>query len=196
MQVAFITAGCTDATYTKVLVILGMNPVSKKAFLKTLEEIHPIVENMVNEMCEREKKRIKALNPKDLGLWCQAVSSADGILQTRGHHRRLALEITPVGHCCTTSRLHRQGGALQGDIQVRRRVRCNGTVSKSKRRWPANCCTLAGCRLHCEQPCQAVSVQNKTQDLWRTRWEITLETATVSSQAKKILSTSIIFSVS
>ena len=51
-----------------------MNPVSKKVFMKTIEEMHPIVENMVNEMCEREKKRI---NPKDLGLWCQAVTSAD-----------------------------------------------------------------------------------------------------------------------
>ena len=90
MQVAFITAGCTHTTYTKVLVILGMNPVSKKAFMKTIEEMHPIVENMVNEMCEHEKKRLKALNPKDLGSWCQAVTSADGTWQTRGYHSKNA----------------------------------------------------------------------------------------------------------
>ena len=89
-QVAFITAGCTHATYAKVLVILGMNPASKKAFMKTLEEMHPVVKNMVNEMCECEKERMKALNPKDLGSWSQAVTSADGTWLTRGHHSKNA----------------------------------------------------------------------------------------------------------
>ena len=58
--------------------------------MKTLEEMHPVVENMVNEMCEREKERMKALNPKDLGSWSQAVTSADGTWLTRGHHSKNA----------------------------------------------------------------------------------------------------------
>ena len=144
MQVAFITAGCTHTTFTKVLDILGMNPVSKKAFMKTIKEMHPIVENMVNEMCEREKKRRKAL------------TSADGTWLTRGHHsknatfsirnylRGIVVLQAPLSE---GKRSHHQGGALQGDIQVGGRVRCIGTVSKSKRRGPANCRTLAGCRM-------------------------------------------------
>ena len=55
--------------------------------MKTLEEMH---QNMVNEMCEREKERMKALNPKDLGSWSQAVTSADGTWLTRGHHSKNA----------------------------------------------------------------------------------------------------------
>ena len=58
--------------------------------MKTLEEMHPVVENMVNEMCEREKERMKALNPKDLGSWSQAVTSADGTWLTQGHHSKNA----------------------------------------------------------------------------------------------------------
>ena len=106
LQVAFITVGCTHATYAKVLVILGMNPASKKAFMKTPEEMHPVVENMVNEMCEREKERMKALNPKDLGSWSQAVTSADGTWLTRGYHSKNAtfsIRKYLRGHCCTIS---------------------------------------------------------------------------------------------
>ena len=90
MQVAFITAGCTHATYAKVLDILGIKAVSKETFMKTIQEMHPIVENMVDEMCEREKKRMKAMDQTKLGSWSKAVTCADGTWQTRGYHSKNA----------------------------------------------------------------------------------------------------------
>ena len=107
-----------------MLVILGMNPASKKAFMKTLEEMHPVVENMVNEMCEREKERMKALNPKDLGSWSQAVTSADGTWLTRGHHSKNTT-FSIRNYLSGALRPHHQGGAVQGNMQVSRRVRRN-----------------------------------------------------------------------
>ena len=90
IQVAFITAGCTYVTYTKVLDILGMTAVNKETYMKTIQEMHPIVESMVNEMCEREKERMKAMDQTELGSWSQAVTCADGTWQTRGYHSKNA----------------------------------------------------------------------------------------------------------
>ena len=54
-QVAFISAGCTHATYKKVLDILGISAVSFEAFMSTIQKMHPVVDGMVTEMCDREK---------------------------------------------------------------------------------------------------------------------------------------------
>ena len=59
VQVAFITAGCTYATYVKALQhVLGIRPVSAHTFRRTIETLHPIVKEMVDEMCEPEKQRM------------------------------------------------------------------------------------------------------------------------------------------
>ena len=89
-QVAFITAGCTYTTYANALQLLGIKPVNNHAFMKTLETLHPIVEAMVNAMCEREKQCMKDMNKKKLGSWKRAVTCADGTWMTRGFHSKNA----------------------------------------------------------------------------------------------------------
>ncbi len=81
---AFVTAGCTHATYRKVLDILGMVAVSFETFMQTIRIMHSVVEEMVKEMCIREKNRMKDMNQEELGSWTRAVTSADGTWQTRG----------------------------------------------------------------------------------------------------------------
>ena len=90
MQVAFITAGLTHAMYKKVLDILSMAAVSFLTFQGTIQELHPIVEQMVKEMCQREKERMKGMDQDKLFSWSKAVTSADGTWQTRGYHRKNA----------------------------------------------------------------------------------------------------------
>ncbi len=90
-QVAFIAAGCTYGTYTKVLKhVLGIKVVSPSAFMATIETLHPIVEKMVNELCEREKKRMQEMKDDELGSWKRAVTCADGTWMTRGFHSQNA----------------------------------------------------------------------------------------------------------
>ena len=90
MQVAFITAGLTHAMYKKVLDILGMAAVSFLTFQGTIQELHPIVEQMVKEMCQREKERMKGMDQDKLFSWSKAVTCADGTWQTRGYHSKNA----------------------------------------------------------------------------------------------------------
>ena len=90
MQVAFITAGLTHTMYKKVLDILGMAAVSFLTFQGTIQELHPIVEQMVKVMCQREKERMKGMDQDKLFSWSKAVTCADGTWQTRGYHSKNA----------------------------------------------------------------------------------------------------------
>ena len=54
-QVVFISAGCTHAKYKKVIDILEISAVS-------LETLNFMSTDMVTEMCNREKKRMKGQN--------------------------------------------------------------------------------------------------------------------------------------
>ena len=90
MQVAFITAGLTNATYKKVLDILGMAAVSFLTFQGTIQELHPIVEQIVKEMCQHEKERMKGKDQDKLFSWSKAVTCADRTWQTRGYHSKNA----------------------------------------------------------------------------------------------------------
>ncbi len=87
-NIVFIAAGCTYETYTKVLKhVLGIKVVSSSTFMTAIETLHPVVEEMVNELCEREKKRMK---DDKLGSWKRAVTCADGTWMTRGFHSQNA----------------------------------------------------------------------------------------------------------
>ncbi len=56
-QVAFIAAGCIYTTYNKCLTqVLGIKAVSETRFIKTIQILHPIVEGLINELCEKECK--------------------------------------------------------------------------------------------------------------------------------------------
>ncbi len=55
--------------------------------MKTIQTLHPIIEKMVNEMCEREKQRMKDMKDDELE---RAVTCADGTWMTRGYHSKNA----------------------------------------------------------------------------------------------------------
>ena len=87
IQVAFIVAGCTHATYCKVLQHeLGVQAVSEATLRDTIKKMHPIVEGMLDEWCEVAKNEMKAMDQSNLGSWKRAVTTADGTWQTRGYH--------------------------------------------------------------------------------------------------------------
>ncbi len=67
---------------------LGIESVSDPVFLSTIERMHPVVQQMVNEMCEDEKQRMKSLDQTQLGSWHRAVTTADGNWLTRGFHSK------------------------------------------------------------------------------------------------------------
>ena len=91
VQVAFIIAGCTHSTYYQVLQQgLGMDAMQPSTFMSTIKRMHPVVKAMVDEMCEEVKADMKSLDPKELGSWSRAVTSADGAWMTRGFHSKNA----------------------------------------------------------------------------------------------------------
>ena len=91
VQVAFIVAGCTHATYCKVLrYALGIDAVGANAFMSTILKMYPIVKRLVDDMCEEAKNDMKAMDQTHLGSWSRAVTSADGTWMTRGYHSKNA----------------------------------------------------------------------------------------------------------
>ena len=68
VQVAFILAGCTHATYCRTLQhALGIRAVSMHTFLSTIERMYPIVKGMLDEMCDLAKQDMKEMGKDDLG---------------------------------------------------------------------------------------------------------------------------------
>ena len=62
--------------------------------MSTIQKMHPVVEGMVTEMCDREKERMKVID--QTGSRSEAVTCADG---------RMALSrsaTTTLEHCCTS----------------------------------------------------------------------------------------------
>ena len=85
MQVAFIASGCMHAQCNKILKQgMGMSAVNASSFYETIKLLHPIVDTMVNEMCEMAKDEMKALSPTTVGSWQRAITSSDGAWLTRG----------------------------------------------------------------------------------------------------------------
>ena len=88
MQVAFILAGATHATYVKVL--LGMEAVAMVTFLGTVRCMFPVVKGKLDEMCEIAKQEMIALPESELGSWKRAVTTADGTWHKRKWHSKRA----------------------------------------------------------------------------------------------------------
>ena len=85
VQVAFIIAGCTHAVYHKTLKLaLGIQAVSKGVFLKTIEEMYPILKNALDDMRKKALQEMMQIPPEELGSWKRAVTTADGTWQTEG----------------------------------------------------------------------------------------------------------------
>ena len=53
--------------------------------------MYPVVNVMVDDLCEVAKREMKEKNDGDLGSWKQAVTTADGTWQTRGWHSKNAI---------------------------------------------------------------------------------------------------------
>ena len=87
LHVAFIISGCIYATYTKVLRhSLGIHSTYHYDFNETIRLMHPVVKEMVDEMCTEARETMKKKNPSEYGSWEKAVTLADGAWMTRGHH--------------------------------------------------------------------------------------------------------------
>ena len=84
LQVAFVIAGCTHAQYSKVLKqCLGVSSVSVSIFYDTIKLFHPVVHNMLSEMCNEVKNEMRSLGPAVVGSWKRAVTTSDGVWLTR-----------------------------------------------------------------------------------------------------------------
>ena len=91
LQVAFIIAGSTHATYCKTLGhFLGIDVVSSSTFMRTIRAMHSIVESMLDEVCEAAKLEMRDVKESQLGSWKNAVTVADCTWQTRGWHSKNA----------------------------------------------------------------------------------------------------------
>ena len=122
MQVAFILAGATQATYVKVLQhALGREAVAMVTFLGTVRCMFPVVKGMLDEMCELAKQDMKALPESELGSWKRAVTTAEGspndasmgdivcmAWRKRAHWICIAMENTFGSLCSTADGCRRQ----------------------------------------------------------------------------------------
>ena len=50
-----------------------------------MKTVYPVSSDILNEMCEEEKEKMKGLPEGELGSWNPAVVTSDGVLQMRGH---------------------------------------------------------------------------------------------------------------
>ena len=65
VQVAFIVAECTHTTYYKTLKhALGIDTVQWTSFQSTIKQMFPVVQEMVDRMCEEVKIRDKNHEPR------------------------------------------------------------------------------------------------------------------------------------
>ena len=68
VQVAFIIAGSTHARYYKTLKhALGIQAVSAPVFMNTLHALHPVVESMLDKICEDAKQEMRDKKEDKLG---------------------------------------------------------------------------------------------------------------------------------
>ena len=89
IMLAFIISGCLFSTYYKTMKLaLGINCYKYTAYKTMLKRLHPVVKGMVDEMCNDAKDDMKKLDQTKLGSWKQAVTSADGVWQTRRFHSK------------------------------------------------------------------------------------------------------------
>ena len=89
VQVAFIVAGSTHASYYKTLKhALGIEAVSEPVFTDTIYAMYPVVKSMLDAVCEAAKQEMREKGEDVLGSWKKAVTVADGTWQTRGWHSK------------------------------------------------------------------------------------------------------------
>ena len=86
LQVAFLCSGANYALYERVLGSLGMHPVPKEQFYRTIKLLYDPVQKILDEQCELAKQKMKDAPSDSIGSWKKAVTVADGAWMTRGYH--------------------------------------------------------------------------------------------------------------
>ena len=85
LGVAFFLSGHGFAKFDRTLrQFLGINCVTKNRFYEIIKLVYPVTD-ILNEMSEDEKERMKSISPDVLGSWKKAVVTSDGVWHTRGH---------------------------------------------------------------------------------------------------------------
>lgn len=83
---AFFITGHGYAKFSRTLrQCLGISCISKNPYYDTIKLVYPHITDILNEMCEEEKQRMKAKEEGELGSWERAVVTSDGVWHTRGH---------------------------------------------------------------------------------------------------------------
>ena len=86
LAIAFFITGHCYAKFSKTLrQCLGIACISKNAYYEVIKLVYPHITEILNEMREDEKNRMKKLPSNDMGSWQRAVVTSDGVWQTGGH---------------------------------------------------------------------------------------------------------------
>lgn len=86
LAVAFFITGHGYTKFTKTLrQVLGISCISKNPYYETIKLVYPHITDILNEMCEEEKDRMKELDDGELGCGKRAVVTSDGVWHTRSH---------------------------------------------------------------------------------------------------------------
>ena len=176
VQVAFIVAGCTHAVYYKILKsALGIDAISEPVFMDTIYSMYPIVQSMLDEMCETAKQQMKDKKEHELGSWKRAVTVADGTWQTRGWHSKNAT--FTIRNYLNGALLYYHHLCQKGSDNVIEEELYKGT-SKSAEGYAARLTfrrakeegMQVAVRRTLTPPRPRQSVVSRNNDLWRTCW--------------------------
>jgi hypothetical protein len=86
LGVAFFISGHGFAKFERTLKqFLGISCVSKNRYYDIIKLVYPNITDILDEQCEEEKERMKAVSNEDLGSWKKAVVTSDGVWHTRGY---------------------------------------------------------------------------------------------------------------
>lgn len=86
LAVSFFITGHGYAKFARTLrQCLGISCISKNSYFETIKLIYPAITDILDDMCEEEKERMRNLNRAELGCWKRAVVISDGVWHTRGH---------------------------------------------------------------------------------------------------------------
>eukprot|EP00118_Oscarella_pearsei_P023973 m.294635 g.294635 ORF g.294635 m.294635 type:complete len:616 (+) comp40752_c0_seq9:960-2807(+) len=85
----FFISGHGYASYERTLrQHIGFEVLSNKAYYKIIAKAHPHIQAILDDLCAKEKNRMQAMPPEEIGSWQRAVVASDGVWLTRGAHSK------------------------------------------------------------------------------------------------------------
>ena len=86
LALAFFLSGHGFANFNRTLrQYLGILCISKNRYYDVIKLAYPHLKDILDEMCEEEKKNMQELSQDELGSWTRAVVTSDGVWHTHGH---------------------------------------------------------------------------------------------------------------